>query len=168
MRKGLGQEIFKMINKTYGPLYNFTQFTPKMVDTYVKSYLGFIDMRYVTLIVDDSDKILAFGISLPSVTRAFQKAGGHLFPFGWFHVLKSMFLKHEESIELMLAGVDPEWQKTGIYALLFDDLVPRYIKGGFKYAETNAELETNIKISKPWEMFDYKPVKRRRIYGKDL
>ena len=168
MRKGLGQEIFKMINKTYGPLYNFTQFTPKMVDTYVKSYLGFIDMRYVTLIVDDSDKILAFGISLPSVTRAFQKAGGHLFPFGWFHVLKSMFLKHEESIELMLAGVDPEWKKTGIYALLFDDLVPRYIKGGFKYAETNAELETNIKISKPWEMFDYKPVKRRRIYGKDL
>lgn len=168
LKKGWGQEIFRLINKTYGTLYNFTQLTPAMVDNYVKSYLGFIDLQYVTLVVDDNDKILAFGVSIPSVTRAFQKAKGHLFPFGWFHVLKSMYFKHEESVELMLAGIDPEWQNRGLYALLFEDLTPRYIKGGFKYAETNAELETNVKISKPWHMFEYKAVKRRRVYGKDL
>ena len=49
----------------------------------------------------------------------------------------------EKCLDLLLIGVEPEWQSKGVVALLFMDLFQTYKRLGFKYAETNAELETN-------------------------
>ena len=89
-------------------------------------------------------------------------------PFGWFHLLKSMFLRYEESCELLLIGIDPQWQDKGVNALIFRDLITTFNKCGFKYAETNGELETNLKVHSLWNLFDVEQNKRRRIYGKSL
>jgi hypothetical protein len=105
---------------------------------------------------------------MPSITKALQKCGGKLFPFGWYHILKSMYFKHEEAIELLLVAVKPEHKNKGLMAMIFDDLIPRYIKGGFKYGESNAELESNLAMQTQWGMFENKQTKRRRIYVRDL
>lgn len=168
MKEDLGHKIFDLINETYGELYNFTLLPEDLIDKYIRSYIGVLNLKYVTLVEDEDNQIIGFGITLPSIVRALQKCGGKLFPFGWFHVLKSLYIKHEEVLELMLIGVKAEYRSRGVMAMIFNDLIPRYIKGGFRYAETNAELEDNIKVQAPWEMFDYKQTKRRRIYGKPL
>ena len=56
----------------------------------------------------------------------------------------------------------------GINALIFDTVHPIYRAHGFRWAETNAELEDNQRIRSIWQEFDTEPNKRRRIYGKDL
>lgn len=167
-RENLGRTIFELINRTYINLYDYTVLTDKMIDAYIKSYFPFLDMNLVTLIEDKDGKLVGCGISMPSITRAMQKAGGHLLPFGWYHLLKSLFWKHEESVELLLIAVDPEYANKGLNSLLFKDLIPIYNKYGFKYAETNAELEDNMLVRAPWELFDTDQNKRRRVYGKNL
>lgn len=165
---GYGYKIFDLVNETYGSLYNFTILPRKVVDSYISTYLGLIDLKFITLVEDADNNIVGLGISMPSITRALQKCKGRLFPFGWFHVLRSMYFKYEESVELMLIGVKPEFQKKGVNALIFDDLIKIYTEAGFKYAETNAELESNHSIQTQWNGFQTEQTKRRRVYKKSL
>ena len=105
---------------------------------------------------------------MPSLAHAVQKGGGYLFPFGWYHVIKSMYLKHEDALELMLIAVDPEYRNKGVNAMLFNELIPKIIKGGFKYGESNAELETNNKVQNQWDLYEKDFKRRRRVFGKSI
>ncbi len=165
---GYAKKIFDLVNEAYGDLYNYTPLPDKTVEQLLNNYLGFLDLRYVTLIEDQNGDVAALAVTMPSITKALQKCGGKLFPFGWYHILKSMYFKHEEAIELLLVAVKPEHKNKGLMAMIFDDLIPRYIKGGFKYGESNAELESNLAMQTQWGMFENKQTKRRRIYVRDL
>lgn len=167
-REKLGHKIFDLVNETYGNLYNFTPLQSKMIDKYVETYLSLVDLDYITLVEDNAGNILAFGLSMPSIVGALKKCNGHLFPFGWYYLLKSLRFKHEKGVELLLVGVKEEYRHKGLLALIYSDLIPRYIKGGFKYGESNAELETNIKVQSPWDNFEHEQKKRRRVVGKDI
>ena len=167
-KEKLGHKIFELINRTYRGLYDFTVLTPRMIDKYVKDYLAILDLKFVSLVVDKEDNIVGVGISMQSISRASRKANGHLFPFGWYHFLRSMFFHYEESCELLLIGIDPQWQDKGVNALIFKDLIRTFNECGFKYAETNGELETNFKVHTLWNLFNADQTKRRRIYGKKL
>lgn len=163
-----GQRIFDLINECYAPLYGYSQMSQGQIDQYVNMYLPIIDLRMVTLVIDANDDIIAVGISMPSLSQALQKAKGKLFPFGWFHLLKALFLKKPKILDLLLVGVKPEYQSKGVNSLLFADLIPVYRDMGFEYAESNPELETNNKVQAQWEYFDTVQHKRRRAYKKEL
>ena len=145
-KDGLGYKLFELINETYSELYNFTILPQKMIDKYVGFYLGVIDLKFVTVVEDSEGEMVGFGITMPSITRALKKCNGRLFPIGWFYILRSMYFKYEENVEMLLIGIKPEYRKKGVNALVFADLIPRFIEAGFKYAETNAELENNYSV----------------------
>ena len=167
-RSGAGYKLFDLINETYSPLYNFTILPEKMIDKYVGFYLGVLDLKFITLVEDSDDNIVGFGITMPSITRALKKCNGKLLPFGWFYILRSMYFKYEENVEMLLIGIKPEYRKKGVNAMIFADLIPRFIEAGFKYAETNAELETNHDVQAQWMGLDYDQCKRRRVYIKSI
>ena len=131
-------------------------------------YLPVIDLRMVTLILDSDDNLVGVGISMPSLSRALQKAKGRFFPFGWYHVLKALFIRHAPVLDLLLVAIKPEYQNKGVNALLFSDLIPVYQQMGFKYAESNPELEQNGKVQAQWEYFDTELHRRRRAYIKAI
>ena len=89
-----GQKLFDLINRTYCELYDFTVLPPEVIDSYVDTYLGFIDLRYVVVIENEEGKLVALAITMPSLAHAVQKGGGYLFPFGRWHIVKSIYLKH--------------------------------------------------------------------------
>ena len=163
-----GTKVFKIINECYKDLYNFTVLPDHMAKKYLDFYLSILDLRYVCMVENEKNEIVAFGITMPSIARALQKSRGKLFPFGWWHLAKSMFWKHEEGVEMLLVGVRPDYQNTGINSLLFADLFAKYQKWGVKWAETNAVLETNLKNQGQWKDFETETVKRRRSYIKKL
>ena len=167
-REGLGYKIFDMVNETYSELYNFTILPKEMIDKYIGFYLGFLDLDFVTVIEDGQKNMVAFAITMPSIVRALRKSGGRLFPFGWYHIVKSMYLKHEEAVELLLIGIKPEYRSKGVLALILNDLIPRYSQAGFVYGESNAELETNTPMQSAWNMFHREQNKRRRVYMKKI
>ena len=167
-KEGWGKRIFDLINITYGSLYNFTNLTPGLIDKYIDTYLSLLDLKFVTVVIGPNDEIAGFGVMMPSIVRALQKGRGKLFPFGWCSLANSMYFKHEENLELLLIGILPEYQKKGVNALIFCDLFKTAIKYGFRYAETNAELEDNADVQTLWGDFDYEQHKRRRAYTKKL
>ena len=167
-KEDYGRKIFDLINLCYKDLYEFTVLPRKMADKYLGFYLNLIDLDYVSVVENDKGELVAFGITMPSLARALQKCRGRLFPFGWWHLLKAMYGKGNEGMEMLLIGVRPDYQNLGINSLLFADMYGKRLKGGCKWAETNANLETNYKIMSQWEEFDRELVKRRRSYKKLL
>lgn len=160
--------IFKLVNEAYAPLFGYSQMTEKQIDGYVKQYIPILNMRMVTLVEDSEGEIVAVGISMPSLARALQKAHGKLFPFGWWHLLKALKWKRDEMLDLLLIAVRPDYQGKGANALLFTDLIPVYQQLGFKYAESNPELEVNGKVQSQWQYFENEQHKRRRCFKKTL
>ncbi len=161
-----GQRIFDLINEAYSPLYGYSKMTQAQINQYVKMYLPLIDLRMVSLVEDEAGELIAAGITMPSLSKALQKAKGKMFPFGWYHLAKALFIKRPEVLDLLLIAVKPEYQSKGVNALLFYDLVPIYNQMGFKFGESNPELELNKKVQAQWSAFEYEQHKRRRAFKK--
>lgn len=164
-----GQAIFELMNEAYKDFYGYSPLSQKQIDQYVEKYLPILDLRMVTVVVDAEDKLVAVGLSMPSLAEALQKGKGKLFPFGWFYLLKALFMKRRaKMLELLLVAVKPEYQNKGVNALLFSDLIPIYQKLGFIFAESNPELEENGKVQAQWEYFETQQHKRRRAFTRKL
>ena len=164
-----GHKIFKLINECYKDLYNFTVLPDNMADKYLGFYLTILDLSFVSVVERNEDnEIVAFGITMPSIARALQKSRGKLVPFGWWYLLRSLFIRREEGVEMLLVGVKPEYQNTGLNSLVMVDLFKRFTRAGMKWAETNAILETNLKNQNQFKAYDPECKKRRRSYIKEL
>jgi len=161
-------KIFEVLNKAYTPLYGFTPLSPKQIDYYVKMYIPLLQLNLVTIIVREADdEVVGFGISLPNLTHALQKAKGKLFPFGFIYLLKALYGK-PKVIDLYLIAVLPEYQNKGVNALLFNDLIPEYNRLGVTYAESNPELVNNHAVQSQWDYFKFEHHKTRRVYIKQI
>lgn len=167
-RENYASKIFSLINECYKNLYNYTVMPDDMADKYIGFYLAILDLRYISVVENEKNELVAFGITMPSLASALQKSRGKFFPFGWYHLIKSIFIKHSDGAEMMLIGVRPDYRGTGANALLFVDLFARFQKLGIKWAETNAILETNTKNLAHWDYFPHIYTRRRRSYIKDL
>lgn len=161
-------KIFHTLNAAFEPLYGFSALTEKQIDYYINMYIPMLRYELVTVITRDADdEVVGFGISLPSLSKAMQKANGHLFPFGWIYLLKALKSK-PKVIDLYLTGVLPEYQSKGVNALLFNDLIPVYNRLGVVYAESNPELETNSAVQAQWSYFKREHHKTRRAFIKKI
>ena len=163
-----GQKLFQLINETYCVLYGYSLLSPKQIDQYVDVYLSLVDMKMLTFVEDKEGNLIAAGISIPSLSEALQKCNGEVFPFGWWYLLKAMFWKKPDTLDLLLIGVRPDYQNRGVNSLICMDLFRNYRKLGFKYAETNANLETNAKVQAMWVPFEKELHKRRWVFGKEI
>ena len=167
LKEKYGQALFDLINEAYDKLYGFSPLTQRQIDYYIGMYLSFLRLEDVSVIVDEDEKLVGLGITMPSFSRALQKSGGKLFPFGWWHILKAMRGK-TDTVDLMLIAVAKEYLNKGVNALLFADLIPGYIKNGYKWAESNPELEENSSVQLQWQYFDYRQHRRRCAFKKSL
>ena len=162
-----GLALFELINEAYDGLYGYSPLTPKQINHYIDMYLGILRLDCVCVIVDSEDKLIGVGISIPSFSRALQKSKGRLLPFGWWHILRALKAKND-IVDLMLIAIKPEYQSKGVNALLFSDLLPTYIKNGYKWAESTLELEDNASVQLQWQYFDRRLHRRRRAFRKPL
>lgn len=167
IKEEYGRALFELVNEAYDQLYEYSPLTDRQIEYYIDQYLDLLDLDLVTIIVDEEEKLVGVGISMPSMSRALQKAKGKLFPFGWIPLLKGLKGKNDR-VDLLLVAVKPEYQSKGVNALLFQDLIPYYIKRGFKWAESNPEMETNAKVQSQWDYFTHRQHRRRRSYVKNI
>ena len=168
---GYGKKIFMLINDTFKDLYGYSELSDKQIDQYINMYLKMADLDLITLVEDASldNKLVGVGITIPSLSRALQKCRrGRLWPFGWWHVLRALKMHKTEGVDLLLLGVLPEYRSKGTNALMFYDLIPRYNKYGFKWGESQVEMETNENVQGQWSYFETVNHKRRRCYRKDI
>ena len=163
-----GKKIFGLLNDAYKPIFGFSSLSEKQIDQFVKKYLGLIDKKLIPLVVNEKDELVGVAITMGCLSRAMQKARGRLWPTGWWHLLKALKWRSEESAEMLLIAVRPDYQGMGVNALFFDDLIPIYNEYGFKWAETGPQLEDNVRELSQWKPLKPEFVKRRRCYFKQI
>jgi len=155
-----------LLNLSYSHLYGFTKLNEKQKNFYIKLYFSIFRIDTISIIANENDDVIALGIAMPSFTKALQKAKGHIFPFGWYYMLRA--LSKNDLVDLYLMAVHPDYQNKGVNSIMFAELMPRFAKNGYKFAETNPELESNTRMSSQWSSFEYVNHKIRRAYIKSI
>lgn len=166
---GYGRRMFDLINTCFKDLYGYSELSERQIEQYIGMYFPLADLSLITVVEDRSadNRLVAVGITIPSLSRALQKCRrGRLFPFGWWHVLRALKMHKTEGVDLLLLGVLPEYRIKGANALMFSDLIPRYQAYGFKWGESQVEMETNENVQSQWQYLDTQLHKRRRCYKK--
>ena len=158
--------IFGVLNHAYSSLHGFSELSQAQCEDLKKEFLPQLILDYVSVIVDKDDKVVAFGITLPSLSKALIKAKGHLFPFGWYHILHA--LKHNDTIDALLVAISDEYKDKGVNAMLIAKMGIGYHKHGIKYLESTRELESNMAVQNMWGHFERKLHKRARVYIKEI
>lgn len=163
----LGREIFQLINAAYSDLYEFTPMTDGEIDALIKKFFSFIDPRFVKLVVDTEDKIVALGVAMPSWSGLMQKLQGRVRRvfLAW---LGGELKGSPDTLDLYLIAVTPELRNAGLNAIIMQEMHQSAAAAGFKWVETNGELETNSQVLSLWKDIDHETHKRRRIYSKAL
>jgi len=158
--------IFYLLDEAYEELYGAVPLTEKQINYYVKKYISFADKDLLKLALDENGDAIGFLVAMPSLSRAFQKAKGRLFPFGWYHILRG--LKNYDILDFYLAGIKKKYRGLGVDLLMVLEVVKAAMTKGIKFSESNPELETNKKIQAQWKYFNPTLHKRRRIYKKKI
>lgn len=160
------RKFFKMYNESFSAnVYNFIPLTDEEIEEEIKNIFPFVSDKASCVLMDENDEIVAFGISVPSISEALQKAKGKLFPFGWFHLLRA--LHNYELTDLMVNGASPEWQNKGISSLYYKEMGDKALKIGNRWAISNPQIETNSAVN-IWNSYEREPYMRRRCYIKKI
>lgn len=168
IRAGYIYKIFDLFNASFSPLFGFTAFSHEQAREFMNMYLPLLGPEMFPVVENDKGELVAIAVTLGGLSHAMRKTGGRLWPFGWYHILKALRWKREDTAELLLIAVRPDMQGLGMTALLFDHLVHTFNKYGFKWAETGPQLENNNNELSQWRYLNPTFVKRRRCYGKDI
>lgn len=159
-------DIFDLINTCYGHLHGMVELTEKQIKYYIKRYLPIIRKDFISLLIAEDGSLIGFGIIMPSLAKALQKANGSLFPLGFLHIF--MDIRKNDVGELCLIGIRPDYQGKGINALLMEAANKAYIQNKIYTVESNPELEDNKQVQSLWDYYEAHQHKRRRCYIKYL
>lgn len=164
LKGGYGHQLFHLLNVAYKPIFGFSELSPAQVDDFLAKYVKLINPELIPIVLNEKDEMIGAAVTMGSLAEALRKSRGKLFPFGWYHMLKSLKWKTEDHVEMLLIAVRPDYQGYGVNALFFDDLIPIYNKYGYHWAETGPQLEDNIRELSQWKPLKPQYVKRRRCY----
>ena len=162
------RQALEMFNEAYAPIFGFSALSETQITAFLDRYLPLLDRQMAPIVLNEQGEVVGAAVTIGSLSRALQKADGRLWPTGWYHLLKALKWKHEDTVEMLLVGVRPDYKGMGVNALFFDDLIPIYNRYGFKWAETGPQLEDNIRELSQWKALQPEYVKRRRCYIKEL
>ncbi len=157
--------VFHLLNKSFADLPYVATFPDNLIDSLAEKYFKILSPKYI-FVIKKQRKVIAFIVGLPSLSEAMQKAKGKMFPFGVFYIIKAM--KHPEVMDLLLTGVDPDYQKLGLPAILINELQHAMLANGVKFVETTGMFETNQKGITHWKSYKHIQHKRRRCFVKEL
>src|SRR5690606_30613601 len=135
-------KMFALLNESYKDLQSFVPIEKFQIEHYKKKYLPLINPEFISCVVNNSTKeLIAFAVTIPSLSKAFHKAHGKLYPIGFLDLIPA--LKHSKNVEFYLIGVHPDYQNKGVTSLMFRELYATYKKHQSQWIETNPQLEEN-------------------------
>ena len=166
LKKEIVIEFLKLINTCYADLYGYVPIDEKQMDHLAAQYIPLINLRYLSLVYDKNDKMVAAGLLIPTPVHALKKHKGHLFPFGFIDFLHD--LNHAKILDMLLVACDPTYQNTGVMSIIFENSIRHAIEDGIEHAETGPELEYNTNVQALWKTFDTVNHKERVCWLKPI
>lgn len=166
LRSRYGEKIFELLNETYSDLYGVVELNDEQIQCFIKQYMGLLSYKYVRLIVNSKDELIAFGIGMPNLDDIMQKCRGRLTPVSAVKLLYQMRRRYPKVIDLLLIATRADYQKHGVNALLLREVFDFAFEHKIEYFNLCPELETNIKVTHGFKYFNVIHNKTRRSYIK--
>ncbi len=164
--KRYADQFFDILNATYDKLYGSVPYTERLKKSLLKTFNLIIDIEHVEVILDKNDRVVCFGLCLPSIAEPLRDSKGHLYP--WTLVRLLWAIKHAKGVDLALVGVLDEYRMKAVSSVLFAKIAKALIDKRIQWAETNPTLETNYAIINQWKSFKSVQHKRRRSFVKKI
>jgi hypothetical protein len=162
---GWADRIGQAYNKAFVNNWEYYPLTQREIDFVVGNILPYADHRLIKIITHDDD-VVGFVFAFPDVSAAFQRAKGHLLPFGLPDLLLEM--KRTKWVALNGAGILPEFQGRGGNTLLYVELENTIRNFQFKHADLTQVAETAVQMRNDLVNLGGKPYKNHRVYVKHL
>ena len=159
-------EVLKLTNVCYANLYGYVPIDENQMMHLASQYIPLINLDYLSLVRDKNNKLVAYGLAIPTPVRALKKHKGHLMPFGFIDFMRD--LKHSKVLDMLLVAVEPKYQSSGVMSMIFEQCVDNAIKNSIEHAETGPQLEYNTKVLSLWKMFDAENHKDRVCWLKKI
>ncbi|MCQ2387772.1 MAG: hypothetical protein MJ066_04955 [Clostridia bacterium] len=161
--KNYGDKWFETYNEAYSKLDGFVPVEEKEKKNVLKQFATIINPQYFSLIVNEKEEVVAFGVVLPSICKPLQKHGGKILP-SIFSFLKA--IKHPKELEMALIGIKDEYKNSGVNSIVIAHIMKNVIDNKIQRIESNPMLETNLNIQYQWKFAEGDIIKRRQTYIK--
>lgn len=159
-------QVLSLMNRAYKDLYGYVPIDPEQMDHLADMTIPLINLDYLQVVCDENEKVVAFGLMLPSPALALKKCKGHLLPFGWAGFFSA--LKKAKKLDMALVAVEPELKNSGVMTIIFDKAIKNAVKNGVLYAETGPELNYNESVRALWKNFKHENHKERSAFLKKI
>jgi GNAT superfamily N-acetyltransferase len=152
-------------NSAWSENWGFVPYSKKDLDAYA------LDLQLVWvpewfMVAEKDGETVAMAITLLDANQVQRKMGGKLLPLGWWHFLRRN--KTSDRLRVGFLGVKPEWQHTGVAALLYVEHFEAATRSPLKHGEAGFILETNHAMNSGLEAMNGRVVKKYRVYRRAL
>lgn len=161
------QPVFELINKTYRDIYGFSTLSDVEIKEFSTRFLPLLNARLIKIITNCEGEVIAFVVAMADLSKGIKKAGGRLFPSGWFHLLRAA--GKSKRLVLLLGAISVEMRNKGLDAVLGDRLLRSAIKIGFTSLDSHLIMKDNYKMRREIERMEgHRLYKTYGIYSKVL
>lgn len=159
------QKVREVFNDAWEMNWGFVPMTEEEFNFIAKNLKLAVDPMYVEFAEIDG-KTIGFSLALPDVNQAIKGLNGKLFPFGIIKFLKNK--KKINQLRVIIMGIKKEYQKKGIDAIFYRDIIRDANNRGIRGAEISWVLEDNLAMKQTAEKLGAEVYKTYRIYDKTL
>lgn len=149
-------------NEAWKRNWGFVPYGRTDLDQYAQELQLVFDPNWFMVAESPQGEAVAIAITVPDVNQVLKLMRGRLLPLGWWHFLRKA--KVIDRVRVGFLGVKPEWQHTGVAALLFEEHYDTAARTPQKWGEQGWILETNKAMNRGMEMMGGEVVKRYRVF----
>ena len=161
----MAKQIGEAYNNTFVKNWEYYPLTEREIKFVVDTLINTADPRLIKIITHE-DKVVGFLLGFPDVSKALQRAKGHLNPITLVDLLREM--KRTDWVSLNGAGMLPEYHGRGGNALLYSEMQKTIETYNFKHAELTQVAETAVQMRQDLINVGGKAYKNHRVYQRKI
>ena len=156
---GIVKEIY---NKAWSSNWGFVPLTDEEIDFLADDLKKILDPDFASF-AEVNGKDVGFSLALPDINQVLKRIpSGRLFPFGLLKFL--LYRTKIDNVRLIITGVIKEYQRRGIDAVLYSEILHRAAAKGIYRGEASWILETNKMMSSGLDAMNAVCSKTYRMY----
>ena len=155
------EKVKYIYNKAWAPNWGFVPLTDEEIDAMAKDLKQLVEPSLV-LFGEIDNKLVGFALVMLDYNQVFKSMNGRLFPFGFL----KMFTQKKKITwsRIIILGLIPEFQKKGLDAVFYWEIVNRAHALGIDLGEASWVLEDNDMMNRGAEAMNGEIYKKYRVY----
>ncbi|MBN2676809.1 MAG: GNAT family N-acetyltransferase [Anaerolineaceae bacterium] len=157
--------IVELANQSLSNNWGFYPVTENEGRAMARDLKQIVNPKAIVIAEDENNRPIGFGMSLPDINILLKSMHGSLLPFGWLKML--IGLPKLKQYRMWALGVIPEYQGRAIDTLLYQATYEALYSKDIRL-EINYVLEDDDRMNNALSKLGAKPLRRYRVYQKDI